>query len=207
MNKDEDPTIKIITIGNAGVGKTSIIKRFVSNEFEENTASTLGLEFTYKKINLNNNRTINIKLIDTGGQEKYRALSKTYFKNTDGVLFVFALNNEMSFTDLTEWIVLFNENHNGKDNIPKYLVGNKSDLKKEVDNNNINKFCVQNNLKYFETSAKDNKYINDLFEDIAKFFYETYEKTNLNNTQKAIKIQSQSQNKQKRCILFTKDVY
>ena len=76
--------------------------------------STVGLTFSFKEIVLNNKKKVKLKLIDTGGQEKYRALSKSYFKNADGVLFVYSINDEDSFNHIKEWITLFNENNNGK---------------------------------------------------------------------------------------------
>ena len=80
-------TFKIITLGNPGVGKTSIIQRYLGNSFDDNSMSTVGILFSYKVVKLDNNESINLKLIDTGGQEKYRSMSKSYFRNTDGLFF------------------------------------------------------------------------------------------------------------------------
>ena len=117
MSKDQDEeklTFKIITLGESGVGKTSILRRYVYNLYDDNSISTIGLSFVFKEITLKNNEKVQLKLIDTGGQEKYRALAKSYFKNADGVFFVYAIDNEDSFNNIKDWIELFNENRNGK---------------------------------------------------------------------------------------------
>ena len=89
-----------------------------------------------KKLYINQNQNIILKLIDTCGEEKYRSLSKSYFKNVDGVLFVFGLNDKDSFDNIKEWMKYFNEECTIKD-VPKVLVGNKYDLEmdKELDKN------------------------------------------------------------------------
>ena len=122
---------KIITLRNSGVGKTSIINKFVHLDFIENILSTIGIEFSAKELILKNNQKILLKMIDTGGQEKFKSLSSSYFKHADGVFFVFALNNKQSFFQIKDWIELFKENSDNN-NIPKYLVGNKCDLLNEV---------------------------------------------------------------------------
>ena len=169
-NIEEEITLRVITLGNLGVGKTSIIKRFVNDVFDERVLPRIGLNFFNKEVILANNKKITLRITDTFELEKYRAVSRSYCKSADGVLFVFALNNNDSLNDLKEWIQFFNENNNNK-NVVKSLVGNKCDLEKEIDENLINEFAIANNLKYFETSAKTNEFINNIFEDMAEIMY------------------------------------
>ena len=165
---------KIITLGQSGVGKTSIIKRYVLNKFEDNLISTIGMEFSHKEIVLKNNETIRLKLMDTSGQERFRSLSKSYFKNAQGVFFVFALNNEDSFKDLEEWIDEF-KNKKNLENTIQYLVGNKSDLSnKNINESSIKQFQNKYNMEYYETSAKDNINIDKLFQDIGQTLFDKY---------------------------------
>ena len=191
---------KIITLGNAGVGKTSIIRSYLGYGFETNALSTIGLDFAKKEIKLKNKEKIHFQLIDTSGQEKYKSLSVSYLKHADGVLFVFALNNKLSFEQITDWIELFEEEHFGKDNIPKYLVGNKCDLEKDikVKEDSINNFL--NNKKdmiYFQTSAKDNINIEEVFHEMAEKLYEEYKESGIENKPQ-IKLDKQPKNKKKR---------
>jgi len=123
--KEEVKNFNIITLGDSGVGKTSIIKRFCENKFDDNNQSTIGISFTNKEIIVNKKDKIKLKLIDTCGQEKYRALSTVYFKNTDIVLFIFSMNDQESFDTIKYWMELFKNNNNKEEDIPKYLVGTK----------------------------------------------------------------------------------
>ena len=197
-SKENADTMRVITLGESGVGKTSIIRRYIHNIFDENNLSTIGLNFSFKEVKLKNGKSINIKLIDTAGQEKYKALAKSYFKNVDAVLFVFSLNNQDSFDNIKNWINLFNENHNGKEGIPMYLIGNKSDQEREVQKEVIDEFIIENKYKYFETSAKENIGIDELFqelsEDLYKILIETGGKKS-QNTQTLNKFKGNKKNK------------
>lgn len=183
MSKEDLLTFKIITIGDSNVGKTSIIRRYIYNIFDENTMSTIGISFCFKEVTLKSGTKISLKLVDTAGEEKYRALTKSYFKNTEGVLFVFDYSNINSFENITNWIKIFEENHNGK-GIPKYLIGNKSDLRKKVSNpvdeKEIDKLLKQERFKDYKfesTSALENENIDKIFEELSETMYENYQKS------------------------------
>ena len=204
--KDEKEFIssmKVITLGTCGVGKSSILTRYNNNTFDDNIISTIGLNIIMKEIKLKNGENIELKLVDTAGQEKYKALSKSYFKNVDAVLFIFSINNEKSFEEVKSWIDLFNENYNGKANIPKYLVGNKLDLERKVNKDLVNEFINENKkYKYFETSAKENIGINELFEDLAENLYEVQIKENTKKKSQNIYILKNFNNKKRNICLM-----
>ena len=122
---------KIITLGDSGVGKTSIIKRFYDNSFNSNNASTIGMNCVVKDLYFNKQK-VSLKLVDTCGQEKYRALTKSYLKNVNAVFFVFAFNDKDSFDNINEWMEFFKENYRINE-IPHILLGNKCDLNGEID--------------------------------------------------------------------------
>ena len=193
--KDEESIIfKIITLGESGVGKTSILRRFLYKLFDSNSISTIGLSFAFKDIILKNKEKVQLKLIDTGGQEKYRALAKSYFKNAEGVFFVYSIDNEESFENIKEWINLFNENRSVKEGIPLFLVETKNDLERVVDEEKSQQFAKENNLQWISTSSKDNINIEKLFEDMAESMYNEYRKKN-NLTQKNIHIKNEKKKK------------
>ena len=172
QKKEAEEPLKVITLGESGVGKTSIIRRYIHNIFDENNLSTIGLNFSFKEIKLNDGNSIQLKLIDTAGQEKYKALAKSYFKNVDAVLFVFAINSQESFDNIKNWIKLFDDNHNGKAGIPKCIIGNKSDQEREVKGDLVEQFKNDHqNFKYYETSAKNNDGIEKLFQDLGEDLY------------------------------------
>ena len=191
--------VRIITLGEPDVGKTSIIRRFVNDVFKGDKV-TLGIEFSFKIVELEGNRKIKLSVIDTNGQEKYRALPLNYFKKADVVLFVFALNDSGSFEKIGQWIDRFN-NNNGNNVKKMFLIGNKSDLVKVIEQKEIDDFANKYGLTYMETSAKTKNQINELFTIIAEEAYEELErkssisvgtqknkivqKTNINNKSKS----------------------
>jgi small GTP-binding protein len=198
-NKDSDELIfKIITIGNSGVGKTSIIKRYVHDSFDENALSTIGIGLAFKEVAIKNGKTIKLKFVDTAGQEAYKALTKTYYKNTDAVLFVFSLDDKDTYKDIEEWIKTFKEVN--KDEIPKYLIGNKCDLQKKcVSEEEIEKLKNEHNLiAYFFTSAKLNTNINDIFIDVSERLYQKYKKYGKKNQNSIHLEKHKSKNKEKK---------
>ena len=198
MNKKEIKSFNIITLGDSGVGKTSIINRYIKNEFDENNEATLGIKYSYKEIKFNNKDKIILKLVDTAGKERFRSLTKSYFKNVDAVLFVFSMDDKDSFDTIKDWMELFKDN-NSKEDIPKYLVGNKDDLKIKVEQSLIDEFIKENNIPYMSTSAKENKNVDELFEEIGKKLYTDFQK-NGNKDQNRIKINIIQKKKKKCCV-------
>lgn len=175
-NENNDLEYKIITLGDSSVGKTSIINRFINGEFRPDSMPTLGIKHSFKILelgHLNNKKKLKLSVIDTGGQEKYKALSISYFRYADVVLFIFNLNEPFSFENIQNWIDNFNENNNkSKKVIKKYLIGNKSDLEQKVEQNLIDEFAKKNIMPYKATSAKTNSQINELFQMIGEELYE-----------------------------------
>lgn len=168
-------SFKVITIGDSNVGKTSIIRRYVYNVFDEDTMSTIGLSFSFKEVILKSGEKINLKLVDTAGQEKYHSLTTSYFKNSDCVLFVFDYGNLDSFNHIQKWVEDFTNNTTQID-IPKYLIGNKEDLdEKKVTKEMIENFLKEKNYKFKSTSAiKNDNHIEELFNEIAEDVMKKY---------------------------------
>jgi small GTP-binding protein len=202
-NKNElEYPIKVITLGKSGVGKSCILGRYNDNTFNENAIATIGLSFILKEIKFKNGKNIKLKIIDTAGQEKYKALSKSYFRNVDAVLFIFSINSEESFDDIKSWINLFNENSNGKATIPRYLVGNKLDLERKVSKDLVNDFISENkNYKYFETSAKENIGINELFQDLSEDLYKIHTKSCQKKSQNVYMLNNYKPSKKINCLM------
>ena len=180
-NEDEKKNLeyKIITLGDSSVGKTSIINRFINDIFDEDIDPTLGIKHNFKILEINDKK-MKLSLIDTNGQEKYRALSVSYFRHAHVVLFIFNLNDPLSFNNIQDWINTFNDNNNKKV-ILKYLIGNKNDLEQRVEQNLIDEFAKNNNVTYMSTSAKTNSQINELFQMIGEELLEEEEKKTNNS--------------------------
>lgn len=193
---------KIITLGDSSVGKTSIINRFINDTFDEELTPTLGIKHTFKTLEINNTK-VKLSVIDTNGQEKYRSLSVSYFRHADVVLFIFNLNEPLSFNNIQEWINVFNDNNNKKKVILKYLIGSKSDLEQRVEQNLIDEFANNNNMLYMATSAKTNNQINELFQKIGEDILEEEEKKTNNmirtKSSSRILLKTKEKNRKKCC--------
>ena len=157
--------IKIIMLGNSSVGKTSILKRYFQNKFEENsTLATVSAIFQSKKIKVDPFTIADLQIWDTAGQEQYRAITKTYIYGSNGIILVFDLSDEKSFNDLDYWIEEINDAVD-KDKVIKILIGNKSDLHdKKISYDRANKYAEKHNMKFHSVSAKDGINIDMIFE-------------------------------------------
>ena len=207
-NNNEIPVFQIITLGESGVGKTSLIKRYVYDTFEYNNMSTIGLSFSFKNVTLKNNVHIKIKLVDTGGQEQYRALAKSYFKNSNGVLLVYAKNNQESFDRIKDWIEMFKQNYNEKHEIPFVLVESKNDLERVVDENLSIDFAKENNFMFKKISCvENNNSVNELFNDMGESLYEYYVKYDQKKLkQTGVKLAESKNKKRNQCCNFKNDI-
>ena len=155
----------VILIGDSNVGKTSIVKKFITGSFNEKIQCTIEVEFNTKNLKIDKNLYAEIKIFDTAGQEKYRALTKSYYRNVNGVILVFDLTDENALNKLTKWTTDITEN---TENVEIILVGNKIDLKdRKISKTEAENFAKSNNYKYIETSAKDGTNILLLFEELA----------------------------------------
>ena len=130
--------------------------------------------------------------MDTCGQEKYNALTKSYLKNANAVLFVFALIDNESFDNINNWMEYFKENYSINE-IPHLLLGNKCDLNNEISETLIDKFVKVNELTYIKTSAKEDKNIKKSFEEIGRMLYQKDKPSN--NQEKKILIHYENSNK------------
>ena len=160
----KDKEIKLLVLGEAGVGKTSIIQKFATNTFEEKLTATIGIDFLSKKIKYKN-KTYQFRLIDTAGQERFHHIIDSYYHMGDVFFVVFDLTNEDSLNAISKWIDEIKEKRGDPD--PKIIIiGNKDDLKDKQINKEIIEKQLENhkNRIYIKTSAKKNINIQEAFE-------------------------------------------
>ena len=168
---------KIGLIGDPSTGKTCIIKRFVDDEFDENTGITIGLDFKSKTIKLRNH-IVNLHITDTAGSEKFNALTTNYLRQLDGIFLVFAVNNVNSFNSIPYWLD-FCKNVVDKNKV-LFLLGNKTDEEKKISYEQIREFADKNNMRYYHTSALNGDNIKDAFYDMAKKIYQNNKRNKRN---------------------------
>ena len=153
---------KYIIIGDSAVGKSNILLRYTKGEFNEEFQSTLGVEFAAKNLEINN-LIYRIQIWDTAGQENFRSITRAYYKNSACAFIVYDITNRKSFSNIKLWL----------DDIQKQcpqttflvLVGNKIDLEeqRQISYEEGASFAEQNNMLFFETSAKTGDNIENLF--------------------------------------------
>ena len=172
MNSEQEPQIvfKLLLLGDSSVGKTSILLEYISNKFDESSISTVGVDYMDKIIDYNKFK-IKLQIWDTSGEEKFRTITKNFYRNADGLLVVFDLTKKESYDHIRSWI---NEAKENNDKLKTILIGNKLDLKDEriVAIDVAKQFAEKNNLKYIETSAKDGTNINESFQAIIDLLFD-----------------------------------
>ena len=170
----QDFTLKIVIVGDSGVGKTNLLSRFTRNIFDSETRNTIGVDFSALDLVINN-KNVKIQFWDTAGQEKYRAIASAYYKNAHGAIIVYDITNKSSFENTNTWLRELKEH--GEDNIKIALFGNKKDLEsnREIIKEDAENVAKTNELFFMEVSAKTNedKCVNTAFtcflEEIMKY--------------------------------------
>ena len=165
---DNKISYNFLILGDKMVGKTSILERYVNNTFNPNYITTIGMDKRIKRIEVNN-YDITIFITDTAGQERYRSLSKSFYKQADAILIGFSLTDKISLNNINYWFEEINNNKN-ESLAGLVLFGNKCDdkINATVKPEDITPIINKYNLTYFETSAKTNINIQELFEFLIK---------------------------------------
>ena len=196
-----DLKFKIIVIGESRVGKTSLIKRYTKDQFGGVYLTTVGIDFQNKTIEIEDKK-VKLQVWDTAGQERFRNVAKNYFQSSNGFLLVFDITDKESFQKLNDfWMDQLNMHAPKK--AKSVLVGNKSDLagQRQVSIEDAEEFAKDNNLKYYEVSAKEGTKVVELFFYLANEIYQshTYEENNYNKNITLKKEKSKKKDKKKCC--------
>ena len=151
-----DERIQLIMVGESGVGKTSLIRRYTNNIFNTNHLETIGIEFFNKEERIND-QIIQIKLWDTAGQEIFHSLTKNFYRKADGIIIVYDITNKESFERIQDWVKSVYDNTDTYKEIQMIIVGNKIDLeeRREVSKEEGLKIGKYFEIDFFEASAKN----------------------------------------------------
>ena len=182
-NEKESLKLKIVIIGDAGVGKTSMIQQFVNRKFDKRYEETIGVEFQVKTFKINDTIT-KIEIWDTAGSERFASITKNYYRGADGALIVYDISNKTTFDNVENW---FNDLKNAcKEEAFIILIGNKNDLEnqRQVSNNMLINLGKNLGIAVMETSAKDDYNINESFYLLIKEIYRKFVKNNGSSNEK-----------------------
>ncbi|XP_016949549.1 ras-related protein Rab-18 [Drosophila biarmipes] len=161
-----DRAIKLLVIGESGVGKSSLIRRFVENKFDENHDVTIGMDFKSKVMNVDG-IDYKVALWDTAGAERFRSLTPSFYRKALGAILVYDITNRDSLVKLEAWLAEL-DSYSDNPNIAIIVVGNKIDQERVVDREEGRKFARKHRALFIETSAKCDQFVSDVFKDVVE---------------------------------------
>ena len=167
MNKTNEENyevmFKVVLIGDMKVGKTNIVSRYIKNEFNKDSMSTIGVEFGSKELVIEGHN-VKVQIWDTAGQEKYKSITNAYYKGAKGAFVVYDITNKNSFDNADNWLNNLRASADKKCSI--ILIGNKSDLedKREVSIQQGEEKAKNSEIAFMETSALSGDNIDKAFE-------------------------------------------
>lgn len=176
-----DILLKVVIVGNEGVGKSSILLRYVDNIFYDQLISTIGVDFRIKTISCKS-KLVKLQLWDTAGQERFRTITSSYYRGAKIILFTYDVSNRESFNQIKGWMENINRYKDINDNWLLVLIGNKSDsTNKCVSTEEGFNLANDNNMMFFEISVKNDKdgfKTSSMFSNIVNQYFDTCYKEN-----------------------------
>jgi len=166
-----DFVFKIIIVGEAGVGKSCLLRRFVDQNFTENYVNTIGVDFKVKTIELMG-KTVKLNLWDSAGQERFRTIVNTYYRGAHGICLVYDITDPDSFLRLGNWLTDASEQ--ADENAKKLIIGTKIDLEsnRKVSREAVRAFAERMSLTAYETSSKSGSNVESAFMSLTKLLLE-----------------------------------
>jgi small GTP-binding protein len=173
--EEYDLLVKVVLVGDSGVGKSNLLTRFTRNEFMIDSKSTIGVEFATKNVSIDG-KILKAQIWDTAGQERFRAITSAYYKGAVGALIVYDISRQVTFENVDVWLKELRE-HSQPD-IVVMLVGNKSDQRnrRKVSTEDALALAEKNGLAFLETSALDGTGVDDAFRNILSEIYQKMSK-------------------------------
>lgn len=166
--------LKVIILGDSGVGKTSLMNQYVNKKFSNQYKATIGADFLTKEVEVED-RLVTMQIWDTAGQERFQSLGVAFYRGADCCVLVYDVNVMKSFDNLDNWRqeFLIQANPTDPENFPFVVLGNKTDVddghSRVVSEKKAKMWCAaKGNIPYFETSAKEDMNVEEAFQCIAK---------------------------------------
>lgn len=172
MSSSSEVLLKILIIGESAVGKSCLLIRYTSNQFQETFMTTIGVDFKTKYLDIDG-QNVKLQIWDTAGQERFRAITKAYYRGAHGILVVFDISRRETFEKTRLWIDSIRESSQSG-GIDAILIGNKADLSRAVTREEAEELAKDYGIQYYETSAKENKNVDTAFYELAKMALARY---------------------------------
>ena len=168
-----DHVLKILMIGDAGVGKSSILQQFTDNYFSDQQQSTIGVDFKVKMMTVtgpdDRPKRVKVTIWDTAGQERFRTLTSSYYRGAQGIILVYDVSRRDTFESLNMWLQEVEQfSMGGGKDVVKLLVGNKVDQERIVDRRIANQWARDKGMLFMEASAKTKEGINQVFTEVVQ---------------------------------------
>ncbi|XP_005916945.1 ras-related protein Rab-15 isoform X1 [Haplochromis burtoni] len=175
MAKQYDFLFRLLMLGDSGVGKTCMLRRFTESDFDTTHISTIGIDFKMKTLEVDGTK-VRVQIWDTAGQERYQTITKQYYRRAQGVIFVYDVTDKLSFKHIAKWVSDVDEYTTQK--METILVGNKCDdsLRREVSKNQGTKLAGSYGMEFFETSASKNINISESFERLTELVLQAHKR-------------------------------
>ena len=197
--EDDYNLYKILLLGDTSVGKSCLLLRFCDNSFQEAHLTTIGLDFRLKTINLKDDRKVKIQIWDTAGEDRFRSITRNYYKGAKGILLIFDVTDKETFTHVRDWIERIHEE--SPEGITICLVGNKIDMNESrvISNEEGKKIADEFKIPYFETSAKSNIGVEEVFTYLVKEVDTIYMNEHKEEVGRKTVLNKKTKNKKKKC--------
>ncbi|AET37454.1 Rab family GTPase YPT32 Ecym_1207 [Eremothecium cymbalariae DBVPG len=181
---DYDYLFKIVLIGDSGVGKSNLLSRFTTDEFNVNSKSTIGVEFATRTIEVEGKK-VKAQIWDTAGQERYRAITSAYYRGAVGALIVYDISKSSSYENCNHWLAELREN--ADENVAVGLIGNKSDLAhlRAVPTDEAKNYAQENQMLFTETSALNAENVDLAFRELITAIYQMVSKNQVDLSEKS----------------------
>jgi len=168
ITEEADSSVKLVMVGDSGVGKSCLLDKFLDDSSTNNFISTIGVDIR-SRLTVIDNKKVKIQVWDTGGQQRFRPVLASCYRGALGVIIVFDVTNKISFKNIKQWMVEVEE-FASNSNILRMLVGNKADLtdRREVEFEVAAEFARENNIAYIETSVMRKSNIKEAFLELVK---------------------------------------
>ena len=203
-NNNYDMIFKIVLIGDSSVGKTNILSKYISDEYDPDTQATIGVELSTKNYTFDNNE-VKVQIWDTAGQEKYRSITSSYYKGAHGCLLVYDITRKVTFENIDKWLAEIKLSSNNEINM--VLIGNKCDLedKREVSIEEAQNKAKLLNMAFMETSALNgtnvekafNELVNNVYQNNKQIFHQDVN-IRIDDKDKGVEISQENNTEQKR---------